>query len=114
MILFSATLCCEDDNSTAGRVPVEEDIIRARAMSLAWMSYGITVPIILTVGVFGNMAIFIVLSGPVFRGIAYLYLSGLALAHIGVMLSWITISLYRFKNENTNVLYFSEREISFR
>jgi len=96
MMFFSATLCCEDDNSTAGRVPVEEDI-QSRAISLAWMSYGIIVPIILTVGIFGNMAIFIVLSGPVFRGIVYLYLSGLALAHIGVMLSWITISLYRLR-----------------
>ncbi|XP_032675015.1 probable G-protein coupled receptor B0563.6 isoform X2 [Odontomachus brunneus] len=62
-------------------------------MSLVWTSYGIIVPIILIVGIFGNVAILIVLSSPVFRGIAYLYLSGLALAHIGVALSWITITL---------------------
>jgi hypothetical protein len=87
-------LCCEDDNSTVGRVPIESDVIRNHAMSLIWTSYGIIVPIILIIGIFGNVAILIVLSGPVFRGIAYLYLSGLALAHIGVTLSWITISLY--------------------
>lgn len=92
-VIDGATLCCEDDNSTAGHVPVEDDV-RSRAISLAWTSYGIVVPIILAIGVFGNVAILIVLSGPVFRGIAYLYLSGLALAHIGVMLSWITISLF--------------------
>lgn len=86
-------MCCEDDNSTVGRVPIEDDV-RSHAMSLMWTSYGIIVPIILTIGIFGNVAILIVLSGPVFRGIAYLYLSGLALAHIGVTLSWITISLY--------------------
>lgn len=91
--LFSTQLCCEDDNSTVGHV-VEDDVIRSRAMSLVWTSYGIIVPIILAIGVFGNVVILIVLSAPVFRGIAYLYLSGLALAHIGVTLSWITISLY--------------------
>lgn len=94
MILFRTLLCCEDDNFTIERASVEEDAIRNRAMSLMWTCYGIIVPIILTVGIFGNVAILIVLSGPVFRGIAYLYLSGLALAHIGVALSWITISLY--------------------
>lgn len=90
-LFFSATLCC-DDNST-GHVSLEKDVA-TRATSLAWTSYGIVVPIILAVGVFGNVAILVVLSQPVFRGIAYLYLSGLALAHTGVILSWITISLY--------------------
>lgn len=92
--LSSTQLCCEDDNFTIGHVVVEDDVIRSRATSLIWTSYGIIVPIILTIGIFGNVAILIVLSAPVFRGIAYLYLSGLALAHIGVTLSWITISLY--------------------
>lgn len=90
----STQLCCEDDNSTVGLTSIEDDVARSQATLLMWTSYGIVVPIILTIGVFGNAAILVVLSGPVFRGIAYLYLSGLALAHIGVVLSWITISLY--------------------
>ncbi|XP_032675023.1 probable G-protein coupled receptor B0563.6 isoform X3 [Odontomachus brunneus] len=92
-VIDGTLLCCEDDNFTVERVSVEDDVIRNRVMSLVWTSYGIIVPIILIVGIFGNVAILIVLSSPVFRGIAYLYLSGLALAHIGVALSWITITL---------------------
>lgn len=95
-IFFRTLLCCEDDNFTVERMSVEDDVIRNRVMSLVWTSYGIIVPIVLIVGIFGNVAILIVLSSPVFRGIAYLYLSGLALAHIGVALSWITISLYYY------------------
>lgn len=112
-VIDGATLCCEDDNSTAGHVPVEDDV-RSRAISLAWTSYGIVVPIILAIGVFGNVAILIVLSGPVFRGIAYLYLSGLALAHIGVMLSWITITLrlgYGMGNDYPSVFYYAHLEL---
>ncbi|XP_014475314.1 PREDICTED: probable G-protein coupled receptor B0563.6 [Dinoponera quadriceps] len=91
-VIDGTLLCC--DNFTTGRVSVEDDVIRNRAISsLVWTSYGIVVPIILTVGIFGNVAILIVLSGPMFRGIAYLYLSGLALAHVGVVLSWMTITL---------------------
>lgn len=93
-ILSRTLLCCEDNNFTVERVSVGDNIIRNHTMSLIWAFYGITIPIILAVGIFGNVAILIVLSGPMFRGIAYLYLSGLALAHIGVVSSWITISLY--------------------
>ncbi|XP_029164599.1 probable G-protein coupled receptor B0563.6 isoform X2 [Nylanderia fulva] len=83
-------------------------------MSLIWTSYGIIVPIILTIGIFGNMAILIVLSSPVFRGIAYLYLSGLALAHIGVALSWITITIrlgYGMNNNYLPAFYYAHIEL---
>ncbi|XP_077267640.1 putative G-protein coupled receptor B0563.6 isoform X5 [Temnothorax americanus] len=89
-------LCCGDDNFTVGRAPidVDGDVTRSQASSLIWTAYGVVVPIILAVGVFGNATILVVLSGPMFRGIAYLYLNGLALAHIGVILSWITINIH--------------------
>jgi len=110
MHFCSTQLCCEDDNFTVGRTLIEDDTVRNQTSSLIWTSYGVIVPIILTVGVFGNAAIFVVLSGPVFRGIAYLYLSGLALAHIGVILSWITISLYNsiFNNVHCRKKYLTE------
>lgn len=103
-VIDGTQLCCEDSNSTIGRVAVEDDVIRSRATSLVWTSYGIIVPIILAIGVFGNVVILIVLSAPVFRGIAYLYLSGLALAHIGVTLSWIMITLRLGYGMNSNYL----------
>ncbi|XP_067205646.1 probable G-protein coupled receptor B0563.6 isoform X2 [Linepithema humile] len=83
-------------------------------MSLMWTSYGIIVPIILTIGIFGNVAILIVLSSPMFRGITYLYLSGLALAHIGVTLSWITITLrlgYGMSNNYPSAFYHAHLEL---
>lgn len=83
-------------------------------MSLVWTSYGIIVPIILAIGIFGNVTILIVLSSPVFRGIAYLYLSGFALAHIGVALSWITITLrlgYGMNNNYLSALYYAHIEL---
>ncbi|XP_025989946.1 probable G-protein coupled receptor B0563.6 [Solenopsis invicta] len=113
-VIDGTQLCCEDDNSTVGRVPIEDNIAHNQAMSLMWTSYGIVVPIILTIGAFGNAAIFIVLSGPVFRGIAYLYLSGLALAHIGVVLSWITITLrlgYGMSNNYPSAFYHAHLEL---
>ncbi|XP_077267638.1 putative G-protein coupled receptor B0563.6 isoform X3 [Temnothorax americanus] len=95
-VIDGTQLCCGDDNFTVGRAPidVDGDVTRSQASSLIWTAYGVVVPIILAVGVFGNATILVVLSGPMFRGIAYLYLNGLALAHIGVILSWITINIH--------------------
>lgn len=115
-VIDGTQLCCENDNSTVGRMLIEDDVIRSQATSLMWISYGIVVPIILTIGVFGNAAILIVLSGPVFRGIAYLYFSGLALAHIGVILSWITITLrlgYGMSNNYPSAFYHAHLELVF-
>ncbi|XP_011646025.1 probable G-protein coupled receptor B0563.6 [Pogonomyrmex barbatus] len=112
-VIDGTQLCCEDDNSTIGRAPVEDDA-RNQAVSLLWISYGVVVPIILAIGVLGNAAILVVLSGPVFRGIAYLYLSGLALAHIGVTLSWITITLrlgYGMSNNYPAAFYYAHLEL---
>ncbi|XP_072745426.1 probable G-protein coupled receptor B0563.6 [Anoplolepis gracilipes] len=113
-VINGTQLCCEDNNSTIGDVAVEDDVIRNRATSLIWTSYGIIVPIILAIGVFGNVVILIVLSAPVFRGIAYLYLSGLALAHIGVTLSWIMITLrlsYGMNNNYLSAFYHAHLEL---
>lgn len=113
-VIDGTQLCCEDDNSTVGLTPIEDDVARSQATLLMWTSYGIVVPIILIIGIFGNAAILVVLSGPVFRGIAYLYLSGLALAHIGVVLSWITITLrlgYGMSNNYPSAFYHAHLEL---
>ncbi|XP_050465299.1 probable G-protein coupled receptor B0563.6 isoform X1 [Cataglyphis hispanica] len=113
-VIDGTQLCCENNSSIIGRVTVEDDVIRSHVTSLIWISYGIIVPIILAIGIFGNMIILIVLSAPVFRGIAYLYLSGLALAHIGVTLSWITITLrlgYGMNNNYLSAFYYAYLEL---
>ncbi|XP_011865745.1 PREDICTED: probable G-protein coupled receptor B0563.6 [Vollenhovia emeryi] len=112
-VIDGTQLCCEDNNFTIGRIPIEDDVARNQE-SLIWTCYGVIVPIILTVGVFGNAAILVVLSDPMFRGIAYLYLSGLALAHIGVVLSWITITLrlgYGMSNNYPSAFYHAHLEL---
>nr|XP_012152378.1 PREDICTED: probable G-protein coupled receptor AH9.1 isoform X2 [Megachile rotundata] len=72
------------------------------------------IPTIVTTGIFGNLLILLVLSTPQFRGIAYLYLKGLALAHIGVLTSWIPIFVrlgYGMKNNYPSVFYHAYLEL---
>ncbi|XP_020293399.1 probable G-protein coupled receptor B0563.6 isoform X2 [Pseudomyrmex gracilis] len=111
-VIYGTLLCCKDDNSTTGSV--EDDVLRTHAISLVHTSYSIVVPIILAAGFLGNVTILIVLSSTTFRGIAYLYLSGLALAHIGVTLSWIMITLrlgYGMSNNYPSAFYHAHLEL---
>lgn len=64
-------------------------------------------------GIFGNVLILAVLSTPMFRGIAYLYLRGVTFAHIGVLVSWIPIFIrlgYGMKNNYPSVFYHAHLE----
>ncbi|XP_076675252.1 putative G-protein coupled receptor B0563.6 isoform X2 [Andrena cerasifolii] len=84
------------------------------ARSLLRIIYRIMIPTIVTSGIFGNILILAVLSSPIFRGISYLYLRGVAFAHVGVLLSWIPISIRLgrgIRNNYPSVFYHAHLEL---
>lgn len=85
-------LCCESENFTwNGMDETGGSHVLHEAKSLLRIIYRIMIPTIVASGIFGNILILAVLSSPIFRGISYLYLRGVAFAHVGVLLSWIPI-----------------------
>ncbi|KOC70857.1 putative G-protein coupled receptor AH9.1 [Habropoda laboriosa] len=112
---FSRTLlCCEGENSTWNNLINKKKDTLNEITPLLRMIYGTVVPTIVSSGIFGNMLILLVLSTPVFRGIAYLYLRGLTLAHVGVLVSWIPIFVrlgYGMKNNYPSVFYHAHLEL---
>ncbi|OAD60816.1 hypothetical protein WN48_04583, partial [Eufriesea mexicana] len=107
-------LCCDGENSTWNSIFNTDRNILNETTSLLRIIYRIIIPIIVISGIFGNTLIFLVLSTPMFRGIAYLYLRGLTLAHIGVLLSWIPVFIrlgYGMKNNYPSVFYHAHLEL---
>lgn len=113
-VIKGALLCCEEDIYTWNyTIDTDEDTTSSPASPL-WILYKIIIPVILGFGIFGNAVILIVLFGPMFRGIAYLYLSGIALAHVGVLVSWIPICFrlgYGMRNDYPSVFYHAHLEL---
>lgn len=95
---FRTLLCCDDENSTWNNIINADKHALNEATSLLRVLYRIVIPTIVIGGIFGNVLIILVLSTPVFRGVAYLYLRGLTLANAGVLLSWIPVCMYHFMN----------------
>lgn len=89
---FRTLLCCEGENSTWNAIINADNNIAQE--SFLRVIYKIVLPTIVICGLIGNTVIFLVISTPVFRGIAYLYLRGITLAHVGVLVSWIPICMY--------------------
>ncbi|XP_017767041.1 PREDICTED: probable G-protein coupled receptor B0563.6 [Eufriesea mexicana] len=113
-ILKGTVLCCDGENSTWNSIFNTDRNILNETTSLLRIIYRIIIPIIVISGIFGNTLIFLVLSTPMFRGIAYLYLRGLTLAHIGVLLSWIPVFIrlgYGMKNNYPSVFYHAHLEL---
>ncbi|XP_029033018.1 probable G-protein coupled receptor B0563.6 isoform X2 [Osmia bicornis bicornis] len=113
-IVKGTLLCCEGENSTWNIITDANKNVLHESTSLLRIIYRIMIPTIVTTGIFGNILILLVLSTPVFRGIAYLYLKGLALAHIGVLTSWIPIFArlgYGMKNDYPSAFYHAYLEL---
>ncbi|XP_017788131.1 PREDICTED: probable G-protein coupled receptor B0563.6 [Habropoda laboriosa] len=113
-VLKGTLLCCEGENSTWNNLINKKKDTLNEITPLLRMIYGTVVPTIVSSGIFGNMLILLVLSTPVFRGIAYLYLRGLTLAHVGVLVSWIPIFVrlgYGMKNNYPSVFYHAHLEL---
>ncbi|XP_017884063.1 probable G-protein coupled receptor B0563.6 [Ceratina calcarata] len=111
-ILKGTFLCCESENSTW------TDIINGnrdvQIASLIRIIYRIIIPTIVISGIFGNILILLVLSTPTFRGIAYLYLRGLTLAHVGVLVAWIPVFIrlgFGMRNNYPSVFYHAHLEL---
>nr|XP_003708230.1 PREDICTED: probable G-protein coupled receptor AH9.1 isoform X1 [Megachile rotundata]XP_012152376.1 PREDICTED: probable G-protein coupled receptor AH9.1 isoform X1 [Megachile rotundata]XP_012152377.1 PREDICTED: probable G-protein coupled receptor AH9.1 isoform X1 [Megachile rotundata] len=113
-ILKGTLLCCGGENSTWNVIIDTNKNVLHESTSLLRIIHRIMIPTIVTTGIFGNLLILLVLSTPQFRGIAYLYLKGLALAHIGVLTSWIPIFVrlgYGMKNNYPSVFYHAYLEL---
>ncbi|KZC13299.1 putative G-protein coupled receptor AH9.1 [Dufourea novaeangliae] len=90
--VFKGTLlCCENENFTSTGITDANKSVPHEIASFLKVIYKVIMPVIVGSGLLGNILILTVLSMPIFRGIAYLYLRGLALAHAGVLVSWIPI-----------------------
>ncbi|XP_054008703.1 probable G-protein coupled receptor B0563.6 isoform X1 [Hylaeus anthracinus] len=113
-IVLRTLLSCVNGNSTwNGVVDGNENVLQVATPSLR-IIYRIVVPTVVASGIFGNILVLAVLSTPAFRGIAYLYLRGLALAHIGVLVSWIPILVrlgHGMKNNYPSVFYHAHLEL---
>lgn len=105
IIFYRTLLCCDNENFTWNNVININRHFFNETTSLLYVVYRIIIPAIIISGIFGNILIFLVLSTPMFRGIAYLYLRGLTSAHIGVLLSWIPICMYHNRNIKKYVKY---------
>nr|CAD7202599.1 unnamed protein product [Timema douglasi] len=77
-------VCGADDwNRTDLRLPPE---FNESMGHLRWVAYKVTMPLIIVSGLLGNIMNLAVLTRPALRGVTYVYLSGLAVADLGVML----------------------------
>lgn len=113
-ILRGTLLCCDNENFTWNNVININRHAFNETTSLLHIVYRIIIPAIIISGIFGNILIFLVLSTPMFRGIAYLYLRGLTSAHIGVLLCWIPIFIrlgFGMKNNYPSVFYHAHLEL---
>ncbi|PBC33692.1 G-protein coupled receptor [Apis cerana cerana] len=113
-ILRGTLLCCDNENFTWNNVININRHAFNETTSLLHVVYRIIIPAIIISGIFGNILIFLVLSTPMFRGIAYLYLRGLTSAHIGVLLCWIPIFIrlgFGMKNNYPSVFYHAHLEL---
>ncbi|KAK1134080.1 hypothetical protein K0M31_011865 [Melipona bicolor] len=118
--IFKGTLlCCDDENSTWNNIINADKHALNETTSLLRVLYRIVIPTMVIGGIFGNVLIILVLSTPVFRGVAYLYLRGLTLANAGVLLSWIPVSapltgmrMVYEQQENTGTLFTLRENIS--
>ncbi|XP_076754892.1 putative G-protein coupled receptor B0563.6 [Xylocopa sonorina] len=114
-ILKGTLLCCEGDNSTWNNiVNTNRNVLNDTTSSLR-TAYRIVTPTIVISGIFGNFLILLVLSTPMFRGIAYMYLRGLTLAHVGVLVSWIPVFVrlgYGIKNNYPSAFYHAYLELA--
>ncbi|XP_043524773.1 probable G-protein coupled receptor B0563.6 isoform X1 [Frieseomelitta varia] len=113
--IFKGTLlCCDDENSTWNNIINADKHALNETTSLLRVLYRIVIPTIVIGGIFGNVLIILVLSTPVFRGVAYLYLRGLTLANAGVLLSWIPVFIrlgYGLRNNYPSVFYHAHLEL---
>ncbi|XP_078045300.1 putative G-protein coupled receptor B0563.6 [Augochlora pura] len=117
-ILKGTLLCCEDENftwnDTVDAINHQNRYSHHEASSFLKIVYRIVIPTIVASGLFGNILILVVLSTPLFRVIAYMYLKGLALAHVGVLVSWIPIFVrlgYGMKNNYPSAFYHAHMEL---
>nr|XP_031844604.1 probable G-protein coupled receptor B0563.6 [Nomia melanderi]XP_031844605.1 probable G-protein coupled receptor B0563.6 [Nomia melanderi]XP_031844606.1 probable G-protein coupled receptor B0563.6 [Nomia melanderi] len=113
-VLKGTLLCCEDENFTWTGVANGNRSTLHETAPLLRIIYKIIIPTIIATGLFGNVLILLVLSTPTFRGIAYLYLKGLTLAHVGVMISWIPIFIrlgHGMKNNYPSAFYHAHMEL---
>ncbi|KAJ9595039.1 hypothetical protein L9F63_013667 [Diploptera punctata] len=64
------------------------------AMSdLRWVAYRVVMPVIIAGGLLGNLLNLVVLTRPSLKGVTYVYLSGLAVADLGVMMCVIPMAV---------------------
>ncbi|XP_076233514.1 putative G-protein coupled receptor B0563.6 [Calliopsis andreniformis] len=114
-VIKGTLLCCENENTTWNDIPdINEDHSLRETRSSFRIIYRVIIPTIVACGIVGNTLILVVLSSPIFRGIAYLYLRGLASAHVGVLISWIPIMLrlgYGMRNNYPSVFYHAHLEL---
>ncbi|XP_043253735.1 probable G-protein coupled receptor B0563.6 [Colletes gigas] len=113
-VLKGTLLSCENGNSTWNSVADANKNVLQEATPLLRVIYRIIMPTIVASGMVGNILILAVLSTPMFRGIAYLYLRGVAMAHIGVLVSWIPIFVrlgHGMKNNYPSVFYHAHLEL---
>lgn len=112
-ILKGTYLCCESDNSTGTSIiNANRNVQIASSLRII---YRIIIPTVVTSGIFGNILILLVLSTPTFRGIAYLYLRGLTLAHVGVLVAWIPVFIrlgYGMRNNYPSAFYHAHLELA--
>ncbi|XP_015602277.1 probable G-protein coupled receptor B0563.6 isoform X2 [Cephus cinctus] len=94
-LIDGAFSCCDSNYSTERYEPFgdDEEAIRKELLHIEWAVHRIATPAILTFGLLGNILTLAALSGPSFRGVTYLYLTGLAVADIGVLISWIPVAI---------------------
>ncbi|KOX68425.1 hypothetical protein WN51_03911 [Melipona quadrifasciata] len=112
--IFKGTLLCCDENSTWNNIINADKHALNETTSLLRVLYRIVIPTMVIGGIFGNVLIILVLSTPVFRGVAYLYLRGLTLANAGVLLSWIPVFIrlgYGLRNNYPSVFYHAHLEL---
>nr|CAD7426711.1 unnamed protein product [Timema monikensis] len=81
--LLSEVCGADDWNRTDLRLPPE---FNESMGHLRWVAYKVTMPVIIVSGLLGNIMNLAVLTRPALRGVTYVYLSGLAIADLGVML----------------------------
>ncbi|XP_076653752.1 putative G-protein coupled receptor B0563.6 [Halictus rubicundus] len=113
-VLKGTLLCCENANVTWTDAANANRSILHEAAPLLRIIYRIVIPTIVASGLFGNALVLVVLSTPAFRGIAYLYLKGIALAHVGVLVSWIPIFVrlgYGMQNNYPSGFYHAHMEL---
>ncbi|XP_012265703.2 probable G-protein coupled receptor B0563.6 [Athalia rosae] len=96
-VIYGLPLCCEANNTSwnfnnLDEFDKNEEEIRKRLFYVQWMAYGVVAPIFLAAGIFGNVLTLVALSSSSLRGVTYVYLTGLAVADIGVVVFWVPIA----------------------